>query len=242
MTEMTRDSIALRGCGIVEFAQGRKGHRLTLDSLLLADFCRIKSRSRVLEPGAGSGVISLLLAKRHPSIRIDAVEVLPEDAERCRSNVRANGLEGRIAVHERDIAHLDNILACNSIDAIVANPPYTAAHTGRISPTAARAAARHELHGGIDRWLALSRFLKDRGRYFLVFPAERAAELIALQRAAGLEPKRMRLAHPAPDRPASLLLIEAVKSAGVGLSVMPPLFVHDVGGGQSAEIRALYAP
>ena len=61
----TTDTISLRGAGIVTIAQPKKGFRFTLDSLLLADFCRVKSRDRILEAGTGTGIISLLLAKKH---------------------------------------------------------------------------------------------------------------------------------------------------------------------------------
>ena len=47
MRALTHDSISLRGAGVVHIVQPRKGHRFTLDSILLADFCRVKPRDRV---------------------------------------------------------------------------------------------------------------------------------------------------------------------------------------------------
>ena len=55
MTSITHDSISLRGAGVVTVAQPGKGFRFTQDSILLADFCRIKPGDRVLEPGAVNG-------------------------------------------------------------------------------------------------------------------------------------------------------------------------------------------
>jgi tRNA1Val (adenine37-N6)-methyltransferase len=55
-----------------------------------------------------------------------------------------------------------------------------------------------------------------------------------------LEPKRLRLAHPYQDKPASLLLVEAVKNGGAGLEVLPPLFVHNSGGGYTDELKQIY--
>jgi tRNA1Val (adenine37-N6)-methyltransferase len=82
--------------------------------------------------------------------------------------------------------------------------------------------------------------LKNKGRYFIVFPAGRLAELVALMRMRKIEPKRMRLVHPYADKPASLVLIEAVKSAGIGLDVLPPLIVHEADGKYTEEMRRIY--
>jgi len=55
-----------------------------------------------------------------------------------------------------------------------------------------------------------------------------------------LEPKRLRLVHPYANKPASLVLIEAVKGGGAGVEVLAPLVVHEPGGGYSKEMREIY--
>jgi tRNA1(Val) A37 N6-methylase TrmN6 len=51
----------------------------------------------------------------------------------------------------------------------------------------------------------------------------------------------VRLLHPAPGRPAQLVLVESVKLAKGGASFLPPLFIHDASGQVSEEMRAIYA-
>jgi len=104
----TNDTIALRGAGVVRITQPAKGHRFTLDSILLADFCRIKPKDLVLEPGAGTGVISLLLAKKHPRAFFTAVEVQPQLIDLCERNITDNSLEGRTTVIVQDLRRLQN--------------------------------------------------------------------------------------------------------------------------------------
>lgn len=239
-SDHTHDSISLRGAGIVSVVQQKKGARFALDSLLLADFCRIKSWDRILEPGAGTGVVSLLLAKKYPRSHIVAVEIQTAAAKLCRRNIAENNLEDRIALLEQDIRTLGKTMKAATFDLIVANPPYTRTGAGRQSPDAGRLSARHERFGGIGAWLDLQVFLKNKGRYVMVFASERITDLFASFRARNLEPKRMRLVHPYQDRPASLILIEAVKSAGIGLQVMPPLVVHKADGGYTEEMRTIY--
>jgi tRNA1Val (adenine37-N6)-methyltransferase len=236
----TTDTIALRSAGVVRITQPAKGHRFTLDSILLADFCRIRPRDRVLEAGAGTGVISLLLAKKHPHSAFTAVEVQPQLAGLCELNITDNSLDGRITVIAQDLRRLSNKIDSSSFSIIVANPPYIQEGSGRTSPHAARQTARHGHASSLGSWLNLHRFLTNGGKYFLVFTAARFAELVALMKRRKLEPKRLRMVHPTQDKPASLVLVEAVKNAGVGLEVLPPLIIHERPGVYSAEMRAVY--
>jgi tRNA1Val (adenine37-N6)-methyltransferase len=237
---VTRDSISLQGAGVVTIVQQKKGHRFTLDSILLADFCRIKPRDRILEPGSGTGIISLLLAKKYPHVRITAVEIQTALADLCRQNIIDNGLDDHIILIEQDIRALKGELKTSTFDVIVANAPYTKSGAGRQSPRSERLLSRHDRGTDIATWLDLRIFLKNRGRYFLVFPADRLSELISSLRMHRLEPKRLRLVHPYYGKPASLVLIEAVRSAGIGLEVLPPLIVHDAGSGYTEEMRHIY--
>lgn len=240
MTEVSHDSISLRNAGIVHITQQKKGVRFTLDSLLLADFCRIKPRDKVLEPGAGAGVISLLLARKFPQARFVADEVEPGAYELLLRNIENNGLLKNIVPMNTDLLDLHSSLPLQSFEVIVANPPYTKAGSGRTSPFPDRHLARQGQTAPIDAWLGLKELLKNKGRYFLVFPASRAAELLALLRIRDLEPKRLRFVHPHVHKPASLVLVEAIRSAGVGLDVLPPLIVHEQDGGYTEEVREIY--
>ncbi len=240
MTEVTRDSISLRSAGIVSITQRKKGVRFTLDSLLLADFCRIRPRDRVLEPGAGTGIISLLLARKFPQARFVADEVEPGAYNLLLRNIDANGLSESIISVDHDIRDLSSSLSPHAFDVIVANPPYTQSGTGRTSPFPDRHLARQGQTAQITAWLDLKDLLKNKGRYFLVFPASRSAELLALLRMRDLEPKRLRFVHPFAHKPASLVLVEAMRSAGTGLDVLPPLIVHEQDGGYTEEVREIY--
>jgi tRNA1(Val) A37 N6-methylase TrmN6 len=242
MKDVTLDSISMRGAGVVTIAQPSKGFRFTLDSILLADFSRIKPRDRILEPGTGTGVISILLARKFPSVKITGVEVQSDSADLCRWNVHANDLQDRIAVIVRDIKTLKKQFTSGSFDMLIANPPYTKGGSGRRSPRSSRQTARHDASGDIRAWLDLQIFLKNKGRFYTIFAADRTAELLSLLRNRKLEPKRLRFVHAYASEPASLVLIEAVKSAGTGLEVLAPLVVHEPGGGYSEEMREIYGP
>ncbi len=240
MTGITRDTISLRGAGVVSVTQPVTGHRFTLDSILLADFCRIRPGERVLEPGAGTGIISLLLAKKHPRAAFIAVEIQPSVASLGEQNIVDNGLAGRMQMVRKDLQRIGRTIAPGSLSVIVANPPYIKEGAGRPSPDRLRRTARQAHPASLVSWLNLHRYLKNGGRYCLIFPAARLAELVTAMRKRLLEPKRLRLVHPYHDRPASLVLIEAVKNAGTGIEVLPSLIVHGQNGGYTEDMQDIY--
>lgn len=76
----------------------------------------------VVEVGAGSGIISILLALHLSNARFIAVDISPRALRVARRNIEAFGLSDRIELREGDL------LSCVSekIDLLVSNPPYIA--------------------------------------------------------------------------------------------------------------------
>jgi tRNA1Val (adenine37-N6)-methyltransferase len=237
---ITCDSICLRGAGIVTVAQPKKGNRFTTDSLLLADFCRIKPRERVLELGAGTGVVSLLLAKKHPSCKIIADEFEPEAYSLLCRNIEENGLTERISPLAHDLKNLRRHLAAGSLDAIVTNPPYTKKGAGRTSPSSSRRIGRQDEEAPLAALMNLQSLLKNRGRFTIIYTAARFAEISSIMIKYGMVPKRARFVHAFVNKPASLVLVEAIKGAASGVEILPPLVIHEEGIGYSEEMRMMY--
>jgi len=152
---------------------------------------------------------------------------------RCaRGTVAGNELYGRVDVVQADLREAKGLFRAGGTDTVVANPPYFRADEGRISPNRCEALARHELECTLGDVLAAARYLlPPGGRYLTVYPAARLADLIASLPAAKLRPARVVMVHPRRDRNASHVLLEAVKSGGQGLKVLPPVVTHAADGG-----------
>jgi len=80
------------------------------------------SEIMIVEVGAGSGIISILLALHLPRARFIAVDISPAALAVARRNVAAFGLEGRIELREGDLL----APVPEKIDLLVSNPPYIA--------------------------------------------------------------------------------------------------------------------
>ena len=85
-----------------------------------------------------------------------------------------------------------------------------------------------------------ARLLKNGGRAYFVYRPNRLDELFAACARRGLTPKRMKFAHPFPDREANLVLLEAVKGGGHFLRVEAPIIVFRAPGVYTDEIREIY--
>lgn len=237
MLNETTDSILN---GRLRLIQPRRGYRFSVDAILLGRFIRPRPVARILELGAGCGVISIMAAALYTPREVAAVEVQKEMAALIERNAALNALPVVRAVvadlRAPTIAGVDQA----SFDLVIANPPYRTAGSGRRSPIAGRDLARAESGATLrDFTAAAARYLKHGGKAAFVFVAARSAELISELRAANLEPKRIRMVHPQLDQPATTVLIETRKGGGVELKVEPPLILYAGRGIYSNEAQAL---
>jgi ribosomal protein L11 methyltransferase len=88
---------------------------------------------RVLDVGAGSGILSIAAA-RQSAAHVVAVEIDPVAASVCRQNVERNGVSDRVMVHTGTLENLDNqtkfdlVLANITIATLLELHPLLAAH------------------------------------------------------------------------------------------------------------------
>jgi tRNA1Val (adenine37-N6)-methyltransferase len=233
----TLDDLRLGGLRII---QKKKGYRFSLDPVLLCAFARFQGHELVCDLGCGSGVIPLILARTARSLRIIGVEIQAELADRARRSVRLNDLQDRVEVLHRDLRSVREVLAAESCQVVMANPPYRRPASGRLAPEDERARARHELSGGLEDFLSCAAYLLGTGgRFYMVHLAERLTDVLAGMRQAGLEPKRLRCVHARSGEPARMVLVEGRRGGAAGMAVETPLVIYDESG-YSAEVRSFY--
>lgn len=214
--------------------------RLTADTVLLADFARVRAGERGADLGCASGALMLLLLWREPALWMTGLELSAEACALAEENLQRNGLSGRAEVRCGDLRETVKRLPNGSFNFVIANPPYYPVGQGRISPDRERAAARGETDCSLEELCAAaSRLCCSGGRVFLCYRPERLTELLREMSRAHLEPKRMRLVHHSADSDASLVLVEGRKDGHPGLNVEPPLLIRDADGRESAEYRRI---
>lgn len=225
----------------IRIIQKKSGYRFSVDSMLLSHFVEVKEGSRVADLGSGSGVISIILAHRFASSRIEGVEIQEDLADMAGRSVRLNDYQDRVRINHWDVKRVKKIFETKSMDAVVFNPPYRKLDSGQINPDHERAVARHEVKGALTDFLAAASYLlKDWGTATIIYPATRGAGLIYHMRKNNIEPKKVRMVHSKMSSRAEFILVEGVKGGGEELFVMPPLFIYEEDGEYSDEMKALF--
>ena len=222
-----------------ELFESRAAQPLSTDSVLLADFVRPSGSALGLDLGSGSGVLSVILMHRLPSLKMALCEIDPGAAELSRENLELNGFSSRASVWAEDMRGLKESKV-GRFDFIITNPPYFPLSGGR-SPDSARDLRRVEVNCSLSELCAVSAaLLGQNGRFYIVYPASRMAELVCRLSEARLEPKRLRLVQARADAAPSLVLIEAAKLGKPGVIVEPALILRNPDGTDTEETKKIY--
>lgn len=209
--------------------QPKDSYRYNEDSVLITEFIKnLKPNSIIADLGAGVGIISLLLSKKFESLKFYPVEIQKDLFEYLEKNIEMNGLSENFSPINIDYRNLPKTFN-HFFDVVVSNPPYRKRGDGRISKNLSTAISRHETFGGIEDLLRTAeRILKDKGKIYLSFLAERLTDLIYFMRKVNLEPKKILPVYPAKNKNANLILIEGVKKGGKGVTIFSPFFRRDI--------------
>lgn len=228
--------------GRVRLLQRSGGHRAGTDAVLLAALAAPRPGQRVIDVGAATGAVGLMIAALAPGAEVVFVERDPELAALCRRNIAFNGVTGRVA--QADILDRASRQAADltpeSADLVVTNPPFLEEGSARASPDPGRARAHMLPPGGLAAWLrACAALVAAKGTLALIHRADRLHDCLDGIR-QGFGDVRLRLVHPRTDAPAARLLLRAVKGSRGPLRVEPPLILHDPSGRFTPVAEALH--
>ncbi|GGC62568.1 tRNA1(Val) (adenine(37)-N6)-methyltransferase [Chelatococcus reniformis] len=236
--------------GRLHLSQFRKGHhRGGTDGVLAAMQAAALAPGRLVDLGAGTGLVGLAVAHLCPRAEVTLVERSPELAALCRSNAAANGLADRVHVVEADVlgSGADRRAAGlerGGADLIVTNPPWFEAGQVRRSPAQGR--GRAHVFGETDgasplmQWLRTASDLSAPGaRLVMIHRADALGEILAAAagRFGGLA---IRPIHPRRDEPAIRVLVSARKGSRAAMTIEPALVLHEADGRFTAEAAALH--
>jgi tRNA1Val (adenine37-N6)-methyltransferase len=234
-SEVTKDHLKLFDLQIL---QPRHGYRYSLDPLLLARFCgQVPTGGKVVDLGAGCGIIALVLARLNPTASLVALENNPQMAALIEQNIDENALVGQVTALKVDVINYRNVSPDSSFDLVVSNPPFRTPVSGRVSPRAGRDAARHETTAGLADFLTAAKYLvKPSGRICIIHLPARLVELAVLAAEMKLSILRLRLVHNNVVSPATMFLVELAKGRRTAPVVEAPLLVRDIQGEYTDEV------
>ncbi|MCM1451477.1 MAG: methyltransferase [Clostridium sp.] len=180
------------------------GMKICTDSVLLGAWVDVDDARMVIDLGAGSGILSLMVAQRNPSCAVTAIEIAPGACQDARENFKAYPEARDLRVIQADACeHRPEITP----DLIICNPPYFTSDLK--SPDAARACARHgEGLLPITAIEIAAKWLSENGRLAMVTPADNASSLIFAAEMKRLRLRRQCLVSQSAGKPATRILWE----------------------------------
>lgn len=227
-------------CDGLQLIQSSNEYRFTTDAVLLANFCRDMRGKLCVEFGAGSGVISILLAhKKHPK-HIVAIEIQPQLAEMATRSVELNNLQDVITVVNGNLKDATSYVN-QPADVVVCNPPYRRVGSGERQLSDNLAICRHEIAATLrDVISSASKVLNNRGNLYFVHQADRLCEIVTLCAEYNIAVKEILPVCPAPNKEPNLVLVRGVKAGEVDCTLHAPMTICDEQGNYTPQAKAWY--
>lgn len=179
--------------------------KVGIDGVLLGAWTDIGNADSILDIGAGTGLIALMLAQRS-NARIDAIDIDADAVVQANENVQTSPWSDRIKVYKAELQKyvLDTK---NRYDLIVSNPPYFVNSTK--APVENRNTARHTDTLTHEELLNSSlTILKPTGRICVILPVNEGLSSVEYASSIGLHCTKQVAVFPKPGAAAKRLLLE----------------------------------
>ncbi len=203
--------------------QPEVGYCYNSDSIFLYDFISsFHPKGRVLDVGAGCGVVGLLVARDNPKVELEAVEKQQSFIHYATTNARVNKIPYKM--HESDFLHLDESL---KYDYIISNPPFY--HDGVTkSENEMLFNARYNINLPLEAFFKkVSRLLKPKAHFIFCYDASQFGLICAELERVKLRVIDVQFVHPKIDKKASLVMVHVRNSSKSFMKVWSPFISFD---------------
>ncbi|MBD1261397.1 methyltransferase [Maribacter polysiphoniae] len=173
-----------------EIHQDRCAMKIGTDGVLLGAWTSIVNHpGTILDIGAGTGLLALMLAQRSGADTIDALEIDEDAYEQCVDNFETSPWGDRLFCYHAGLDEfLDDIE--DQYDLIVSNPPFYSEEVS--SGNAARDTARQNQSLPFDELIeGVSKLLFPDGIFSTIIPFKEEVQLIDLAEQKGLYPQHI---------------------------------------------------
>lgn len=216
--------------------QPESGYCYNSDSLFLYDFINsLKPKGRVLDVGAGSGIVGLLVARDNKKVSLEAVERQKDFIFYATTNARVNGIE--YTMHEGDFLELD---VMQKYDYIISNPPFYPDGVQKTEDESLSIARYNSNLPLAPFFKKVSRLLNPHSHFIFCYDATQFGIICAELERVKLRVVDVQFVHSKVDRTASLVMIHARNGSKSMMRVHAPLISFE-GDKFSKKAEEIYA-
>ncbi len=178
--------------------------KVTTDSVMLGAWAQFKDAKNILDIGAGTGILSLMVAQRTEA-QIVAIEPDPGSCMQAGLNFSGSPWHNRITLVKTRVQ--DYFPAADLLfDCVITNPPFFI--DSLPNPKEDKAVARHSLTLTHRELLeATLRLMMSSGTLHMVLPVNEAGQFIEMASSLGLYCQRKLIVKPTPAIPPSRVLM-----------------------------------
>ncbi len=213
-----------------QLIQDKVGFRLTVDSVILADFVDSNlSDKNILDVGTGNGIIPILLSMREDkNVNITGIEIQEDVSKLAHENIIHNNLCDKIKIINIDV---NDFKLGNTYDVVISNPPYMKVDGKKQNDNEGKSIARHEIKLDLKSLISnAKRLLKPIGEFYMVHRTHRLDEIVVALNEASMSIQKIRFVYASKEEESSnLILIKAVKGKKSILEVVKPLYLKENG-------------
>lgn len=176
------------------------------DGVLLGAWTDLdKNPTSILDVGAGTGLIALMLAQRSTAETIDAIEIVDEAYEQCVKNFETSPWSDRLFCYHADVLEFSEEID-EQYDLIISNPPF---HVENVSTgNVARDQARRNDSLPFEHLVrGVEGLLSRNGCFSIIIPFKEEKRFLGICSTWGLFPSRVTRVkgHPKAEIKRSLL-------------------------------------
>jgi len=226
MDELTKNNFF---DGSVIIYQSKNGYRFSLDPIILASNLCLKGGEKIVDLGTGSGIIPISICYKNKGLdfKIYGIEIQKQLAEIAKKNIKENNLQKKVIIVNKDINEISQKDIKGPCDIVVSNPPYQNPGAGRINPLSEKAIARHEIKLTLKILLEKTKsLLKNKGKFFIIYPARRSSELIFEMEKNKITPKKIRFIHSFKNNNAVMVICQGILNGNSGVEILNPLYIY----------------
>ncbi|RLD83229.1 MAG: tRNA (adenosine(37)-N6)-methyltransferase TrmM [Bacteroidetes bacterium] len=185
--------------------QDKTAMKVGVDSVVLGAWTKIEKVKSILDIGAGTGLLSLMLAQKSEA-KITAVEIDASSYNQAVENVTNSKWGGRIDVIHSSFQEFVNKTK-DSFDLIICNPPYFV--DSLKSPKENRNTARHDDYLSLDELFSGSKeILSENGRLNLIYPYQQKANLMGVAENYGFYPIKLIIIRGNENKNPNRIIVE----------------------------------
>lgn len=172
--------------------QDRTAMKVGTDGVLLGAWTSLERNPQsILDIGAGTGLIALMLAQRNTADQIDAIEIDEDAYEQCVENFENSPWADRLFCFHASLDEFAEEMEGEKYDLIVSNPPFFVPNETELIPENRKKARFYDSLPFEDLIGYASQLLSEKGELAVVIPIAEEENVLAIAKANKLLPCRI---------------------------------------------------